>query len=53
MLNATYNMRKRPSLIEIRYCIRFYKQWRNKGGKWRHTVLSAGLGDASTHFAVT
>jgi len=24
----------------------------SKGGKWGHTVLSAGLGGVSTHFAV-
>jgi len=23
---------------------RFCKQWRSKGGKWGHTVLSAALG---------
>jgi len=36
----------------LKLCTRFCKEWRSKGGKWGHTVLSAGLGDASTHFAV-
>jgi len=36
----------------LKYCTRFCKQWHNKGGKWGHTVLSGGVEDALTHFAV-
>jgi len=40
-------------LIEVKYCTRFWGQWRNKEmGKWEHTVLSAGVEDASTHIAL-
>jgi len=35
----------------LKYCTEFCKQWRNKEDKWGLTVLSAGLGGPSTHFA--
>jgi len=37
----------------LKYYTRFCKQWRNKGGKWGHTVvLSADLEGASTYVAI-
>jgi len=42
------------TLANLKYCTRFFKQWRSKEeqGVGGHKVLSAGLGGASTHFAV-